>query len=51
MEKDIKADSKIDFVGAYNPSSFSFGGEVKGVKPSDLADIKSPIMPKKKAVK
>ena len=51
MEKDIKADSKIDFMGDYKPSSFSFGGEVKGVKPSDLADIKSPIMPKKKAGK
>ena len=49
MEKDIKADSNIDFVGKYEPSTFSFGGEVKGVKPSDLADINSPIMPKKKA--
>lgn len=47
LEKDIKADAKIDFVGDYNPSSFSFGGEVKGIKPSDLADINSPIMPKK----
>jgi type 1 glutamine amidotransferase len=49
METDIKADSKVDFVGDYQPSSFSFGGEVKGVKPTDLADINSPIMPKKKA--
>lgn len=47
LEKDIKADAKVDFVGDYNPSSFSFGGEVKGIKPSDLADINSPIMPKK----
>lgn len=47
LEKDIKPDAKIDFVGKYNPSSFSFGGEVKGIKPSDLADINSPIMPKK----
>lgn len=49
MEKDIKADSKIDFVGKYQPSKFSFGGEVKGVKPADLADINSPLMPKKKS--
>jgi len=48
MEDAIKADSTIDFVGDYTPSSFSFGGEVKGVKPSDLADLMSPIMPKKK---
>ncbi|MGJ8696893.1 MAG: PVC-type heme-binding CxxCH protein [Verrucomicrobiaceae bacterium] len=51
MEGEIKADSKIDFVGAYQPSRFSFGGEVKGVKPSDLADINSPIMPKNEANK
>ena len=47
LEKEIKADAKIDFVGAYNPTPFGFGGEVKGVKPTDLADINSPIMPKK----
>lgn len=47
LEKEIKADAKIDFVGAYNPNRFGFGGEVKKVKPSDLADINSPIMPKK----
>lgn len=47
LEKEIKANAKIDFVGAYNPTRFGFGGEVKGVKPADLADINSPIMPKK----
>lgn len=46
LEKEIKPDAKIDFVGKYNPTRFGFGGEVKGVKPSDLADINSPIMPK-----
>lgn len=51
MEKQIKADSKIDFVGAYQPSTFNFGGEVKGVKPVDLADVNSPIMPKKDEAK
>ena len=51
MEKEIKADSNIAFVGDYQPSNFSFGGEVKGVKPADLADLNTPIMPKKKAVK
>ena len=47
LEDQIKADAKIDFVCAYNPTTFSFGGEVKNVKPADLADINSPLMPKK----
>lgn len=47
LENEIKPDAKIDFVGSYNPTRFGFGGEVKGVKPTDLADINSPIMPKK----
>ena len=47
LEKDIKADSKISFVGPYQPSKFSFDGHVKGVKPTDLQDTNSPIMPKK----
>ena len=47
LEKEIKPDAKIDFVGTYNPTTFGFGGEVKNVKPTDLADLKSPIMPKK----
>ena len=48
-EAKIKADNNITFVGKYQPSTFSFGGHVKGVKPADLADINSPIMPKKAA--
>lgn len=47
LEDEIKPDAKIDFVGSYNPTRFGFGGEVKKVKPTDLADINSPIMPKK----
>ena len=30
----------------YQPSTFSFGGFVKGVKPADLAGWDSPILPK-----
>ncbi len=47
MEKEIKAESNISFVGKYQPTTFNMGGHVKGVKPADLADINSPIMPKK----
>ena len=46
LEKEIKADGNISFVGKYQPCKFSFNGHVKGVKPSDLADMNSPIMPK-----
>jgi hypothetical protein len=46
LEKEIKADLDISFVGPFNPSSFSFNGHVKKVKPSDLAGWDSPIMPK-----
>ncbi len=48
LEDQIPSDFKIDFVGKYQPSSFSFGGFVKGVRPEDLADIHSPIMPRAK---
>jgi hypothetical protein len=51
LEDQIKADSNVSFVGKYQPTTFKMGGHVKGVKPSDLADITSPILPKKKAVK
>ncbi len=46
MEKIIKPDLSISFVGPYQPTTFSFDGAVPGVKPSDLADWESPIMPK-----
>jgi hypothetical protein len=45
MEKEIKADLDISFVGPYQPRTFSFKGEAKGVKPEDLAGFDSPIMP------
>ncbi len=46
MEANIKADMNISFVGPFQPSKFSFKGEAKNVKPSDLAGWDSPIMPK-----
>lgn len=49
MEAIIKPDLNISFVGPYQPSTFSFGGHAKGVKPADLAGWESPIMPARKA--
>lgn len=46
MEKEIKPDLDFSFVGPFQPRSFSFKGEAKNVKPSDLAGWDSPIMPK-----
>lgn len=46
-EATIKADSDISFVGKYQPSKFKNGGHVKGVKPADLQDMESDIMPVK----
>jgi hypothetical protein len=37
MEDRIPQSSKVDIVGDYRPSAFSFGGFKKGVKPADLA--------------
>jgi type 1 glutamine amidotransferase len=45
MEKEIKPDMDICFVGPFQPRKFSFKGEAKMVKPSDLAGWESPIMP------
>jgi hypothetical protein len=45
LEKQIKADLDISFVGPYRPGTFSFGGYARQVKPSDLAGRNSPIMP------
>jgi hypothetical protein len=47
MEKDIKADNPIDFVGSYQPTTFNFEGYQKNVKPSDLKGWESVIMPRK----
>lgn len=46
MEKDIKADMDVSFVGPYNPVTFSFGGERKGVKPADIEGWDTPIWSK-----
>lgn len=46
MEDAIKADSNIEFVGPYNPATFSFGGYRQGAKPSDLAGWDTPIYSK-----
>jgi hypothetical protein len=43
LESSIRPDGPIGLVGPYNPSRFSFGGHVKGVKPSDLAGWDAPI--------
>lgn len=47
MEKEIKPDLDISFVGPYQPNKFNFEGEAKNVKPSDLAGWESPIVPAK----
>lgn len=45
MEKEIKADNDIAFVGPYKPTTFNFSGYKANVKPSDLAGWDSLIMP------
>lgn len=43
MEKSIKADMNVAFVGPYNPVKFSFNGERKSVKPADIEGWDTPI--------
>jgi uncharacterized cupredoxin-like copper-binding protein len=43
LEKEIKADSKVDLIGSYKPTTFRNGGHVKGLKPEVYQDINSPI--------
>lgn len=43
LEASIRPASDISFVGPFNPSTYSFGGFVKGLKPSDMAGWDSPI--------
>jgi len=45
MEDAITGELNTDFVGPYDPSTFSFGGYRKAVKPQELAGWDSPIMP------
>src|SRR5262245_42636948 len=46
LEAAITASNDVSLVGPYQPSTFSFGGYVKGMKPADMAGWDSPI-PKK----
>jgi hypothetical protein len=48
LEASIEPDSPTSFVGPFKPSTFAFGGFVKGVKPGDLAGWDSPILPETK---
>jgi putative membrane-bound dehydrogenase-like protein len=43
MEDSIKPDLSIAFVGPFKPTTFSFGGHAKGVKPEMYASYDSPI--------
>lgn len=45
LEKDIKPNNDIAFVGPYKPTTFNFSGYKANVKPSDLAGWDSLIMP------
>ena len=43
LEASIRPDGNITFVGSVRPSTFAFGGFVKGMKPSDMAGWDTPI--------
>jgi type 1 glutamine amidotransferase len=43
LERSIRPDGDIAFVGPYHPTTFAFKGFAKEVKPSDLAGWDSPI--------
>lgn len=44
LEKAIRPDLEIDFVGPYRPSTFRFNGHRPNVYPSDMAGWDTPIM-------
>jgi hypothetical protein len=46
LENSIRPEADISFAGPFQPSTFSFGGYVKGVKPADLDGWDSPILPR-----
>ena len=50
MESKITDDLDIDFVGAYQPATYKFGGHRRNIRPLDLADIKVPIMSSDKPI-
>ena len=43
LEEAIQPDLDVSLVGPYKPSTFAFGGHVKGVKPAALEGFDSPI--------
>ena len=43
LEKNIKPGMDVAFVGPYHPTTFSFGGGRKKVKPADIAGWDTPI--------
>jgi hypothetical protein len=43
LEDEIKPDSKIDFLGPYEPNTFRNALHAKGVKPKAYKGFKSPI--------
>jgi type 1 glutamine amidotransferase len=45
LEAGIQPAGDISFVGPYQPTTFRFGGYVKGVKPADVAGWNTPILP------
>ncbi|MFC4991772.1 PVC-type heme-binding CxxCH protein [Rubritalea tangerina] len=47
LEREIREGNTIDFVGEYKPRTFRMKGHARGVKPADLRDMVSPIMPEK----
>ncbi len=47
LESSIQPDGNISFVGPYQPSTFAFGGFVKGMMPSEMAGWDSPIPARK----
>ena len=44
MEKEIKADADVSFVGPYNPTTFSFKPSITDAKPSDIQGWDTPIL-------
>ena len=43
LEASIRPTNDISFVGPFNPTTYNFGGFVKGLKPSDMAGWDTPI--------
>ena len=44
LEDVITAEGDVSLVGPYNPTTFSFDGYRRGVRPADLAGWDTPIM-------